>query len=101
EAPPTTSTRALFDEARAAERRRRAAFPSPLARAGDAYLARRGRGNTIIAGYPWFTDWGRDTFISLRGLCLATGRLDEARAILVEWAGAVSEGMLPNLFADA
>jgi hypothetical protein len=47
-------------------------------------------------GYPWFTDWGRDTFISLRGLCLATGRLEEAGSILGEWAGAVSEGMLPN-----
>src|SRR5439155_20613379 len=55
----------------------------------------------IVAGYPWFTDWGRDTFIALRGLCLATGRLDEAREILVQWAGAVSEGMLPNRFADA
>jgi predicted glycogen debranching enzyme len=85
---------------RAAERRRRTAFPSRLHRAADAYLVRRGRGKTIVAGYPWFTDWGRDTFIALRGLCLATGRLDEARAILCEWAGAVSEGMLPNRFPD-
>jgi predicted glycogen debranching enzyme len=61
---------------------------------------RRGAGQTIVAGYPWFTDWGRDTFIALRGLCLATGRLDEAGSILVEWAGAVSEGMLPNFFPD-
>jgi predicted glycogen debranching enzyme len=53
-----------------------------------------------VAGYPWFTDWGRDTFIALRGLCLATGRLAEARSILLEWAGHVSEGMLPNRFAD-
>ena len=53
-----------------------------------------------MAGYPWFTDWGRDTFIALRGLCLATGRLDDAREILLEWAGAVSEGMLPNRFPD-
>ena len=42
----------------------------------DAYLVRRGAGRTIIAGYPWFTDWGRDTFIAVRGLCLATGRLE-------------------------
>ena len=61
---------------------------------------KRGAGRTIIAGYPWFGDWGRDTFIALRGLCLATGRLDDARDILVEWAGAVSEGMLPNRFPD-
>ncbi|MCI0538689.1 MAG: glycogen debranching enzyme N-terminal domain-containing protein [Verrucomicrobiales bacterium] len=55
---------------------------------------------TIIAGYPWFTDWGRDTLISLRGLCLATGRLDVARDILLAWSATVSEGMLPNRFPD-
>jgi glycogen debranching enzyme len=55
---------------------------------------------TIIAGYRWFTDWGRDTFIAPRGLCLASGRLDDARDILIAWASAVSEGMLPNRFPD-
>jgi predicted glycogen debranching enzyme len=85
---------------RAAERRRRGAFSDRLDRSADAYLVRRGAGRTIVAGYPWFTDWGRDTFIALRGLCLATGRLEEAEGILLEWAGAVSEGMLPNLFPD-
>ncbi len=85
---------------RAGEERRRRRFPSRLHRAADAYLVRRGNGKTIVAGYPWFTDWGRDTFIAMRGLCLATGRLDDARAILLEWAGAVSEGMLPNRFPD-
>ena len=79
---------------------RRSAFATPLDRSADAYLVRRGAGRTIIAGYPWFTDWGRDTFIAVRGLCLATGRLSDARDILVEWAGAVSEGMLPNRFPD-
>jgi predicted glycogen debranching enzyme len=82
------------------ERARREAFDSTLAFAGDAYIVRRGEGKTIIAGYPWFTDWGRDTFIALRGLCLATGRLDDARAILLEWAGLVSQGMLPNRFLE-
>src|SRR4029078_3788134 len=53
-----------------------------------------------VAGYPWFTDWGRDTFIAMRGLALATGRLLESRSILLQWAGAVSEGMLPNRFVD-
>ena len=90
----------LVNETRAAERRRREAFPTPLDRTADAYLVQRGAGRTIVAGYPWFTDWGRDTFIALRGLCLATGRLAEARDILVEWAGAVSDGMLPNRFPD-
>jgi predicted glycogen debranching enzyme len=53
-----------------------------------------------VAGYPWFTDWGRDTFIALRGLCLSASRFKEAESILLEWADAVSEGMLPNRFAD-
>lgn len=82
------------------DERRRRSFPSRLHRAADAYIVRRGTGRTIVAGYPWFTDWGRDTFIALRGLCLAGGRLDDARDILVAWAGAVSRGMLPNRFPD-
>src|SRR5262249_435524 len=82
------------------ERRRRTSFSSPAHRAANDYLVARGKGKTILGGYPWFGDWGRDTFIALRGLCLATGRLDEARDILVEWAGTVSEGMLPNRFPD-
>ena len=75
----------LANDARAAERRRRDAFPTLIDRAADAYVVQRGVGRTIVAGYPWFTDWGRDTFIALRGLCLATGRLADARDILVEW----------------
>ena len=94
------SAEAVASGYRSSERRRRARFGSRLERAADAYLVRRGSGQTIVAGYPWFTDWGRDTFIALRGLCLATGRLDEARDILVEWAHAVSDGMLPNRFPD-
>lgn len=85
---------------RNAERKRREEFPSSLHRAADAYFVKRGAGSTIVAGYPWFTDWGRDTFIALRGLCLAGARMNEAKGILLEWAGAVSEGMLPNRFAD-
>lgn len=90
----------LHKAVRDAEATRRAAFASPLERAADAYLVRRGTGRTVVAGYPWFTDWGRDTFIAVRGLCLATARLREARDILVEWASAVSQGMLPNRFPD-
>jgi predicted glycogen debranching enzyme len=82
------------------ERTRRATFARPLLRAAEAYVVERGEGRTIIAGYPWFSDWGRDTFIALRGLCIATGRLHDARRILLEWAEAVSEGMLPNRFSD-
>jgi predicted glycogen debranching enzyme len=91
---------ALYERERAAETERRSGFPTPVDRAVDAYVVQRGSGRTIVAGYPWFTDWGRDTFIAIRGLCVATGRLADARDILVEWAGAVSEGMLPNRFPD-
>lgn len=82
------------------EKARRGSYSSELERSAQAYLVRRGRGGSIVAGYPWFADWGRDTFIAVRGLCLATGRLDEARDILLAWADAVSEGMLPNRFPD-
>jgi predicted glycogen debranching enzyme len=84
----------------AAEQARRAAWPDRLAFAADAYLVDRGAGSSIVAGYPWFTDWGRDTFIALRGLLLATGRIAQAETVLLEWSGQVSEGMLPNRFAD-
>jgi len=97
---PALSPARLADTLAAAERTRRAAFATPRLRAGDAYIVRRDPGKTIIAGYPWFGDWGRDTFIAMRGLCLATGRLAEARDILVAWADTVSEGMLPNRFPD-
>ncbi len=81
------------------ERTRRA--KPALGRAADSYFADRGSGRTLIAGFPWFTDWGRDTFIALRGLALGTGRVAEADAILSQWAETVSEGMLPNRFPDA
>ncbi len=83
------------------ERARRDAFASPLHRAADSYVVKRGNGKTIVAGYPWFSDWGRDTFIALRGLCLAGDRLEDARSILLEWTEHVSEGMLPNFFPEA
>jgi predicted glycogen debranching enzyme len=89
-----------YENVRASEVARRAGCSSRLDRAADAYIVRRGKGSTIVAGYPWFTDWGRDTFISLRGICIGTGRYEVATEILVEWAGNVSEGMLPNRFPD-
>ena len=85
---------------RRVEEKRRAGFASRLHRAADAYIVRRGNGKTIIAGYPWFGDWGRDTCIALRGLCLSTGRLNDAREILGVWAQALSAGMLPNHFVE-
>ena len=90
----------LVERAFKTETTRRGRFTSALHQAANAYIVARGQGQTIIAGYPWFADWGRDTFISLRGLCLATGRRDVARRILLEWSGVVSEGMLPNRFDE-
>jgi predicted glycogen debranching enzyme len=85
----------------AAEAERRARLGSPLQRAAEAYVVQRGSGKTIVAGYPWFTDWGRDAFISLRGFMTLPGGLELARDILLAWADAVSEGMLPNRFPDS
>jgi predicted glycogen debranching enzyme len=93
------SIEARYAQVRTIEQARRQYF-RPLERAADAYLVKRGKGKTLIAGYPWFGDWGRDTFIALRGLCIATGHLEEARDILLQWAGTVSQGMLPNRFPD-
>lgn len=95
------SIEARHAQVRNDELRRRESFKSSLERAADAYLVKRGEGKTLIAGYPWFGDWGRDTFIALRGLCIATDRLEEARDILLAWAGTVSQGMLPNRFPDS
>jgi predicted glycogen debranching enzyme len=55
---------------------------------------------TVIAGYPWFTDWGRDTMISLEGLALVTGRFSEAHDILRNFALHVRHGLIPNLFPE-
>ena len=85
----------------ATERARRRALGTGLRGAAAAYAVARGPGRTIVAGFPWFTDWGRDTFIALRGLLLATGRRDEALAVLLGWAAAVDGGMLPNRFPDS
>ena len=95
------SIEARYAQVRTNEQHRRENFCTPLERAADAYLVKRGEGKTLIAGYPWFGDWGRDTFIALRGLCIATGRLEDARDILSQWAGTVSQGMLPNRFPDS
>jgi predicted glycogen debranching enzyme len=85
---------------RRSERERRELTTDLVEQTADSYLVQRGAGKTIIAGYPWFSDWGRDTFISIRGLGIAIDRLEPVRDILLEWAGTVSQGMLPNRFPD-
>ena len=73
-----------------------------LAVAADAYIARRDstNGKTILAGYPLFSDWGRDTMIALPGCCLATGRFEDARSILRTFLAYEQDGLVPNLFPE-
>jgi predicted glycogen debranching enzyme len=76
-----------------------------LARATDAYLVKRPFGDrpgglSILAGFPWFADWGRDTFISLPGLLLCTQRFEQARQVFTTYAVAITDGLVPNRFDD-
>jgi 4-alpha-glucanotransferase len=74
-----------------------------LVLAADSFLFHRPapgspEGESVIAGYPWFGDWGRDTMIALPGLTLATGRYESAQHVLETFAGFIDQGMLPNVF---
>jgi len=76
-----------------------------LSQAAETFVVLRSREQgpgltTILAGYPWFGDWGRDTFISLPGLLLQTGRFTEARQVLEVFASAERDGLIPNRFSD-
>ncbi len=73
-----------------------------LACAADAYIARREStgGKTILAGYPFFGDWGRDTMIALPGCCLSTGRYEDAKSILRTFLAYEQDGLVPNLFPE-
>lgn len=103
----TESPQALYD--RELARRKKLLADAPvkegwaqrLVLAADQFIVERGeQQHTVIAGYPWFTDWGRDTMIALPGLCLATGRPEIAKNILEEFSRHISEGMIPNRFPD-
>jgi len=81
------------------ERKRLESLSAPipeLAAAADAFLVKRGVSKSIIAGYHWFDDWGRDAMISLPGLLLCTGRFGDARHVLKSFASAMKDGVLPN-----
>lgn len=73
-----------------------------LALAGDQFIVKRKSTNTktVIAGYPWFTDWGRDTMIALPGLTLTSGRYDDAKELLLTFAKYEKDGLIPNMFPD-
>ncbi len=101
--------RRLAVEAETHPTQTRSASPSVthqrLTRAANDFIVTRkspdgSLGSSIIAGYPWFSDWGRDTMISLPGLLLTTGRFTQARQVLSVYAKYVSEGMIPNCFDD-
>ncbi len=76
-------------------------FVRELTESADQFIvARAGNLRTVIAGYPWFSDWGRDTMIALPGLTLPSGRFDVARDILLAFSQVADMGMLPNRFPD-
>lgn len=78
-------------------------FASNLVKASDHFVVNRNSTGlkTILAGYPWFTDWGRDTMIAFEGLVLCTKRFKDAREILESFSKYVRNGLVPNLFPDA
>ncbi len=106
--PWTEHDRASVDRVEKSERARRALAPAPgdpfrarLDRAAEQFVVQRADGTpTVIAGYPWFTDWGRDTMIALPGLLLARGRLDEAGDVIRGFLAHLRGGLIPNRFPD-
>ncbi len=98
----------IFAQARAYSQYRQSLgnFRDPLARqlaaAADDFIVRRDstNGKTILAGYPLFSDWGRDTMIALPGCCLATGRFEDAKSILRTFLAYEKDGLVPNLFPE-
>lgn len=77
-------------------------FGKNLVKAADHFIVKRNSTGlkTILAGYPWFTDWGRDTMIAFEGLVLCTKRYEDAREILESFAKYIRNGLVPNLFPD-
>lgn len=72
-----------------------------LREAAQKFLVKSPNRTTIVAGYPWFTDWGRDTMISIPGICLHTGEFPAARQILMAYANQLHHGLIPNRFVEA
>jgi len=66
----------------------------------DNFIVKKGKGKSVIAGYPWFGDWGRDTLIALPGLALVTRRFDDAKKILQSFAEYCKDGLIPNAFME-
>ena len=107
ESIPAFQAITLFEQEKARREALLATIPAEdtvqqmLVLAADQFIVKRGDNlKTIIAGYPWFSDWGRDTMIAISGLCTYNNRLDDARKIFKAFAHSLSEGMLPNRFSD-
>jgi predicted glycogen debranching enzyme len=93
-------TNALLEQERSRRLPSSTAFEPALRRAAEQFTASRGNTTTLIAGYHWFTDWGRDTMISLPGLTLANGQPEFARSILETFLPTLNQGVIPNRFPD-
>lgn len=95
EKPNETSSNPDYEQALSCQNR--------LLRAGDQFVVYRASisGPTVIAGYPWFNDWGRDTLIALPGLALTTGRYELAKGLLQTFGMYCQQGLIPNAFPDA
>lgn len=77
-------------------------FINNLVKSADNFIVKRNSTGlkTILAGYPWFTDWGRDTMIAFEGLTLVTNRINDAKEILLSFAKYIKNGLVPNVFPD-
>ncbi|MBM6839124.1 glycogen debranching protein, partial [Clostridium saudiense] len=77
-------------------------FANNLVKAADHFIVKRESTGlkTVLAGYPWFTDWGRDTMIAFEGLTLVTKRFNDAKEILESFARYIKNGLVPNVFPD-
>lgn len=71
-----------------------------LIEASEKFFVKTKSRTSVIAGYPWFADWGRDTMISIPGLCLHTGRVKEAKEIVADYASQMKQGLIPNRFVE-
>jgi predicted glycogen debranching enzyme len=88
----------VFPKAEPAEE---GSLTAKLQAAAEKFLVSTHQRTSIIAGYPWFTDWGRDTMISLPGICLHTGNWEAAKNILCDYAKQMRQGIIPNRFVEA
>ena len=98
--PTSGDPEGALEALRESERAARADAPSPLLRAAESYVVRSGSAVGIAAGYPRTRASSRETFASVRGLCIATGRLDDAKRILLPWVPTLAQGLFPTTYPE-